>query len=256
MTLSRRRFITVAGAGALSGAVNLNAFVHTQDRPRLRAVAFDAFAIFDPRPIAALAETMFPGHGAALSERWRTRQFEYTWLRSLSRQYADFWQVTEDALVFAAAALHLDLDPSARRRLMNSYLELRAWPDVQPALTTLRAKGVRLALLTNFTPTMLTAALRNSSIEPLFDHVLSTDTVRTFKPDPQAYALGLDAFRLSRANILFAPFAGWDAAGARWFGYPTFWVNRFQAAPEQLGVAVDGSGAGLADLLRFVFPEP
>jgi 2-haloacid dehalogenase len=245
-----------AGAGALAGAFDLNAFVQGQGRARFRAVAFDAFPIFDPRPIAATAEAVFPGHGAALSESWRTRQFEYTWLRSLSRQYADFWQVTEDALVFAAAALHLDLDPSARQRLMHAYLELQAWPDVQPALTALRAAGVRLALLSNFTPKMLTAALRNSSIEPLFDHVLSTDTVRTFKPDPRAYALGLDAFKLPRPEILFAPFAGWDAAGARWFGYPTFWVNRLQAPSEQLGDGVDGSGAGLADLVRFALAKP
>jgi 2-haloacid dehalogenase len=241
----------VAGAGALAGAVDLNAFVHAQGRPRFRAVAFDAFSVFDPRPIAATAEAVFPGHGAALSDSWRTRQFEYTWLRSLSRQYADFWQVTEDALVFAAAALRLDLDPSARQRLMNGYLNLRAWPDVQPALTALRAADVRLALLSNFTPKMLIAALRNSGIEPLFDHVLSTDAVGTFKPDPRAYALGLEAFEFARPEILFAPFAGWDAAGASWFGYPTFWVNRLQAAPEQLGAGVDGSGAGLVDLLRF-----
>ena len=98
--------------------------------------------------------------------------------------------------------------------------------DVVPALTALHEAGVRLAFLSNFTRAMLEAPMKNSGIEQLFTHVLSTDVAQSFKPDPRAYALALDAFGLPREEILFAPFAGWDAAGARWFGYPTFWVNR------------------------------
>ena len=92
----------------------------------------------------------------------------------------------------------------------------------------------------------------NSGIEPRFAQVLSTDTVRTYKPDPRAYALGPAALQLRRQETLFAPFAAWDAAGARWFGYSTFWVNRLSAVPEHLGVEVDGSAVGLADLVRYV----
>ena len=101
----------------------------------------------------------------------------------------------------------------------------------------------QLAVLSNFTPEMLHAALAQ---------VLSTDTVRTYKPDPRAYALGPAALQLRRQETLFAPFAAWDAAGARWFGYSTFWVNRLSAVPEHLGVEVDGSAPGLADLVRYV----
>jgi 2-haloacid dehalogenase len=162
--------------------------------------------------------------------------------------------VTEDALVFAASALDLRLEASTRQRVMDAYLDLRAWPDVVPALTALHKAGVQLAFLSNFTRAMLEAPMKNSGIEQLFTHVLSTDMVQSYKPDPRAYALALDAFGLPREEILFAPFAGWDAAGARWFGYPTFWVNRLQAVPEQLGVRVDGSGADLAALLNYVLP--
>jgi 2-haloacid dehalogenase len=137
---------------------------------------------------------------------------------------------------------------------MDAYLDLRAWPDVVPALSALHAAGVQLAFLSNFTPAMLEVPMKNSGIERLFTHVLSTDLVQSFKPDPRAYALALDAFRLPREEILFAPFAGWDAAGARWFGYPTFWVNRLHAAPEQLGVSADGSGPDLAALVNYVLP--
>src|SRR5262249_26457174 len=122
---------------------------------RVQAIAFDAFAIFDPRPVVALAEELLPGKGTALSQAWRTRQFEYTWLRTAARRYADFWQVTEDALIFAARTLRLDLDRERRARLMNAYLDLKVWPDVSPALHTLKAAGTRLAFLSNFSRRML-----------------------------------------------------------------------------------------------------
>jgi 2-haloacid dehalogenase len=252
---SRRRFMRIAGAGTVASAFSLDIDARAAVPPRFRAIAFDAFPILDPRPIAAIAEKLFPGRGPALMDTWRTRQFEYSWLRSVSHRYVDFWRVTEDALVFAASVLELPLDASARQRLMEAYLDLRAWPDVVPALTALHEAGVRLAFLSNFTRAMLEAPMKNSGIEQLFTHVLSTDMVQSFKPDPRAYALALDAFELPREEILFAPFAGWDAAGARWFGYPTFWVNRLHAVPEQLGVSVDGSGADLAALVNFVLPS-
>jgi 2-haloacid dehalogenase len=244
----------LASAGAVASAFALDPDARAAVPPRFRAIAFDAFPILDPRPIAAIAENLFPGRGAALMETWRTRQFEYCWLRSVSHHYVDFWRVTEDALVFAASALDLRLEASTRQRVMDAYLDLRAWPDVVPALTALHKAGVQLAFLSNFTRAMLEAPMKNSGIEQLFTHVLSTDMVQSYKPDPRAYALALDAFRLPREEILFAPFAGWDAAGARWFGYPTFWVNRLHAVPEQLGVSVDGSGDDLAALLNYVLP--
>ena len=117
----------------------------------LRAVAFDAFPILDPRPVFALAETLFPGKGSALSDAWRTRQFEYQWLRALMGRYADFWRTTEDALVYAAELLKLELTPARRAQLMQAYLELGAWPDVGPALKTLKERGLRLAFLSNMT---------------------------------------------------------------------------------------------------------
>jgi 2-haloacid dehalogenase len=135
---------------------------------------------------------------------------------------------------------------------MNAYLTLQPWPDAPAALRTLRQAGVRLGFLSNFTPVMLDAALRRSGLGDLFEHVLSTDRARTFKPDPRAYQLGVEALRLPPDQIAFAAFAGWDAAGAKRFGYPTFWVNRMQAQPEELGVRPDASGPSLAELVAFV----
>jgi 2-haloacid dehalogenase len=187
-----------------------------------------------------------------LSNTWRTRQFEYTWLRTVAQRYADFWRVTEDALGFAATMLKLDLSPDKRRQLMDAYLQLKAWPDVLPALKTLKEAGIRLVFLSNFTPKMLDAAITSAGLEGLFEHVLSTDQVNTYKPDPRAYQLAIGALRLPLEEILFVPFAGWDAAGAKWFGYRTFWVNRLHLPQEELGVTPDATGGNLADLLTFV----
>lgn len=264
MPLSRRQFVYQVGMGGLgmtaagladsAAAVSIPVTEPRAARVPLRAVLFDAFPVFDPRPVAALAEVELPGRGAELTTLWRTRQFEYSWLRVVTHDYADFWQCTDDALRFAAASLNVQLSAAQRERLMNAYLALPPWPDAPAALRTLRDADVRLGFLSNFTAVMLEASLRRSGLADMFEHVLSTDRARTFKPDPRAYQLGVDTLRLPRDQIVFAAFAGWDAVGAKRFGYPTFWVNRMQAPPEELGVRPDASGHSLADLVTFVVP--
>jgi len=222
------------------------------DAAKVKAVAFDGFPIIDPRPVFAKADEMFPGKGIELSNAWRARQFEYTWLRTLGGRYVDFWQVTEESLVFAAKAQRINLSADKRGQLMQTWLSLKAWPDVAPALKQLKTAGIRMAFLSNLTSAMMDAAVKNSALEGLFEPHLSTDRVKAFKPDPRAYQMGLDAFKLKKEEIAFAAFAGWDAAGAKWFGYPTFWVNRLGAPVEELGVTPDGIGSGLGDLVKFV----
>jgi 2-haloacid dehalogenase len=202
-----------------------------------------------------LAEELFPGRGPELSNAWRTRQFEYTWLRTLAGRYADFWQVTEDALVFAAKSLKLDLDTRKRRRLMDAYLELRHWPDVPQAIASLKAAGIRLALLSNFSRGMLQAAIHNSGLDGVFEFALSTDRAGKFKPAPQAYQMAVEALGLKPEEILFAAFAGWDAAGAKWFGFPTAWVNRLNSPAEELEVPPDVRCGDLGPVVDFAAPE-
>jgi 2-haloacid dehalogenase len=256
MALDRREFLTLAAGGAaasvwLSSPAAVGA-AQAASPPRFKAVAFDAFPIFDPRPIAGLAETLFPGKGAELSNAWRTRQFEYQWLHALAGHYVDFWQATEDALVFAANLVQVELTAQKRAQLMDTHLQIKAWPDVPSALRSLKEAGVRLAFLSNMTAKMLEAGIKNADLQGMFEHVLSTDQVRAYKPDPRAYQMGIDALKLAREEILFASFAGWDAAGARWFGYPTFWVNSLNLPGEELGVRPDGVGRDLTALVSFV----
>jgi 2-haloacid dehalogenase len=225
------------------------------NRASIKAVAFDGFAIFDPAPVFGLLRHRFPEKAAELASLWRARQFEYMWLRSLTGRYADFWQVTEDALRFAAASAGVALDSETRTRLMNAWLELRYWPDVPAALHSLRNAGLHLALLSNMTGSMLQAGIRNSDLSGIFDRVLTTDQAGSYKPDPRAYQMGVKAFGLKREHILFAAFAGWDANGAKTFGYPTYWVNRLGQPPEHLGAPPDGIGANLDDLVKFALPS-
>ena len=252
MILSRREFLNFAAAGITTGILASAASAQAATGSKIKAIAFDAFPILDPRPVFALAEQLFPGKGAELSNIWRTRQFEYQWLRALSNQYADFWHATEDSLVFAAELLKLDLTPDKRKRLMASYLELKAWPEVPPALQALESASIRLAILSNATPEILDSGIRNSGLQGVFEHVISTDRIESYKPDPRAYQLAIDAFELGKEEILFVAFGGWDAAGAKAFGYTTFWVNRLNLPAERLGVFPDGVGKDLHDLVGFV----
>lgn len=245
--MNRRTFVGVAMASA---AVNvLPAWAANK---RIKAVAFDGLALFDPRPIFAMTEQLFPGKGAALMAAWRTRQFEYTWLRTLTGTYVDFLRVTEDALIFAAEAEKLELTEDKHQQLMAGFLNLKAWPDVVPVLKSLKEHGLGLAPLTNFTVPMLEAGIKNSDLVGVFDHLLSTDRVQAYKPDPRAYQMGLDAFKLQRDEMAFVAFGGWDANGAKTFGLPTIWINRMGTPVEQLGLAPDQIATSFEALPGFV----
>ena len=243
MTMNRRTFLQVGAVTMAGGGIAAT---------RVRAIAFDGLAVFDPRPIAALTEQLFPGRGTELTNAWRTRQFEYTWLRTVMNRYADFSQVTKEALVFSAAMLKLELTDAKRGALLQAFLELKAWPDAPKVLASLRDAGYRMALLSNFTAPMLQAAVKNSGLDGIFEPHLSTDLAGAYKPDPRAYRLALNAFAMERGEIAFAAFGGWDAAGAKAFGFPTYWANRLGLPPEELGARPDAIAANLEALPQFV----
>jgi 2-haloacid dehalogenase len=245
-TVTRRRLLMNSSA-----ILTVGNSTPTRGKAQIKGVAFDAFTIFDPRSIAMEAEQMIPGRGTELTTAWRTRQFEYCWLRTLNRNYVDFWQVTSEALAFACESTRIRLAPEARMRLMNAHLRLQPWADSVDALTQMRRAGLRLAYVSNFTQRMMATISDAAGVSRLFERQLSTDAVRAFKPDPRAYAMAEDAFQLPRENILFAAFGGWDAAGAKSYGLETFWVNRTDAPLEELGVTPDATGGSLAELAQF-----
>jgi 2-haloacid dehalogenase len=155
----------------------------------IRACVFDAYGtLFDVHSVAALAEELFPGQGDAVSQLWRTKQIEYTWLRTMAGPdaYRTFWEVTEDGLVFTARRLGLELTPEKRRALMGQYLRLDAFPENLEALRKLKGMGLRLAILSNGNPPMLEAAVRSAGMEGLFEALLSVDRLRRFKTVPRS----------------------------------------------------------------------
>ena len=226
MRLTRRETLRLAAASVAAKTLFGPGRASAGPGAKIKVVAFDAFPIFDPRPIFKLVDEIVPVRGGEFSNVWRTRQFEYTWLRTVSGHYDTFFEVTKDALIYAARATKLDLSPEQVGRIMDAYLELKAWPDVRESLDALREAGLRLGFVSNFTAEMLAAAIDSAGLQGYFEHALSTDGVKRFKPDPMAYRMAMDAFGVSQEAILFVPFAGWDAAGAKWFGYETFWVDR------------------------------
>lgn len=252
MRLNRRQLLKVMAGGIATSLITVSSITNATVKREIKAVAFDAFPIFDPRPIFLLAETLFPGKGKEFSNLWRTRQFQYQWLRALAGQYQDFWRATEDGLLFAAKKLKLNMGDDKRSQLMEAYLHLNAWPDVLPALKLLKGAGIRLVFLSNMTPEMLQANIKNAGLVGYFEHVISTDRAKTYKPDSRAYQLGVDTLQLKRNQIAFAAFAGWDVAGAKWFGYPTVWINRLQSPLERLGVEADYMGKDMNALTDFV----
>jgi 2-haloacid dehalogenase len=155
MKPDRRAFLNFAAAGVVTGISGSVMSMRSAGNSKVKAIAFDAFPIFDLRPVFALTEHLFPGKGFELTNSWRTRQFEYQWLRALSGRYADFWKTTEDSLMFAAELLKLDLTIDKRKKLMSAYLELKAWPDVPSVLKSLKRSGLRMAFLSNATATIL-----------------------------------------------------------------------------------------------------
>ena len=223
------------------------------DTVRIKAVLFDAYGtLFDVHSVIALAESLFPGHGAALSQAWRSKQLEYTWLRTLSNRYADFWQVTGDALTWATRSLHLPLTAAQHAKLLDAYLRLQPFPENLEVLRGLHASGLVLGTLSNGTATMLEAAIDTAGMHGLFTHVLSVDRIGRYKTDAAVYALGAGAVRAPANEIAFVSSNCWDAIGATWFGYRTFWVNRGGAPVDQLDTSPEGMGSSLRDLPGFL----
>jgi 2-haloacid dehalogenase len=196
---------------------------------------------------AAGARASLGERWAGLSEIWRAKQLQYTWLRSLTGQHADFWRVTGEALDFALDQLRV-ADPALRARLMDLYERLPAYPDARPALQALRARGLKLAILSNGAPRMLASAVRSAGLGELLDHVLSVEDVGVYKPHPSVYRLASERLGLWAAEIGFVSANGWDAWGAKAAGLSVAWCNRAGAPPERLPGAPDATIASLAEL--------
>lgn len=257
--MDRRKFLSLTAGGATLGLALssplMNAAMAATKNTEIKAIAFDGFPIFDPRPILALSKALYPEHGDTFGKTWFNKIFAYTWLRTNGDHYKNFYAVLEDALKYTATKLKVELPADKHGQLMDVWLHLKPWPDVTDALKIFKEKNIRLAFLSNLTEDMLRTNTRNNGIEDAFEFYLTTDNVNAFKPDPRAYQMGVDAFNLPKKNIAFAAFGAWDAVGASWFGYPTVWVNRFGHPDENLNAGAITKGRNITTLTDFVVPK-
>jgi 2-haloacid dehalogenase len=219
----------------------------------ISALVFDAYGtLFDVHSVARLAETFFPGKGAALSAAWRTKQLEYTWLRSLMGRYEDFSRVTLAALEWSFEHLQLQADEQAKRALLDEYRRLAPFPEVPAAIARL-AQLKPLAILSNGHPEMLNAVVDHNGLRAHFrGGILSVHPAKVFKPDASVYRIAEDQLGVPRALMGFVSSNGWDAAGAKSFGFRAFWVNRAGAPVERLGVRPDAIVKDLSELVPLV----
>jgi len=216
---------------------------------RYSAYVFDAYGtLFDVHSaVARLADRVGPD-APRLSELWRTKQLEYSWVRTLMSAYRDFWALTEDALDFALAKFP-SVDRSLKPALLDAYLTLDAYPEVAPVLKSLKAGGARLATLSNGSPEMLEAAVSSAGLSGMLDDLFSVDAIGAFKTDPAAYQLVLNAWGIAAQEVSFQSSNGWDIAGATRFGFRTVWINRSAQPDEYRDLAPDRVVASLAELL-------
>jgi 2-haloacid dehalogenase len=198
----------------------------------IKAVVFDAYGtLYDIQSVAAVTEEAFPGYGEIITQVWRIKQLEYTWLRSLMRRYEDFSVITRDALSYAIRVLGLKHDAATFARIMDKYLDL--YPD---ALATLGAlKGCKLAILSNGSTAMLNALVHNSGLDRVLDATISIDSRKIFKPAPDAYTLIEAKLGVRPADVMFVSSNPWDACGAKAFGLNVAWIER--VAPEAMALA-------------------
>jgi 2-haloacid dehalogenase len=200
----------------------------------IRACVFDAYGtLFDVHSAVGRLRSEVGAKADQLSQLWRTKQLEYTWLRALMGRHLPFWQVTGDALDYGLE--HFGIDPAPiREPLMDAYLELHAYPEVPDVLGRLRAGGLKLAILSNGDPMMLDAAVTGAGLGDLLDAVLSVEEVGVYKPHPSVYQLALDRLGVSADQVAFQSSNAWDVHGAACFGLRPVWINRFGAPEERL----------------------
>ena len=200
----------------------------------IKAVVFDAYGtLYDVQSVADVTEDAFPGYGEIITQTWRIKQLEYSWLRSLMRRYQDFAQVTHDSLAYTLRSLGLEYDDDTFARIIDKYLHLDLYPDALAALSAMKDR--KLAILSNGSPDMLGALARNSGLDRLLDATISVDAKKIFKPSPAAYELIGEVLGTAPNEVLFVSSNPWDVAGAKSFGLNVAWIER--VSPEAMALA-------------------
>ena len=214
-----------------------------------KAIVFDAYGtLFDVNSAAEKCKDKIGDKWETFSNYWRTTQLEYTWLRSLMKRHKDFWQITEDSL--DKSMLTFKIDKSMRNELLNLYKELSTFPEVKSVLEELKKKSIKLAILSNGTPSLLSNLVKNSNLENLFDDVFSIEEVKIYKPDPKVYDIPINKYKVKKEEITFLSANTWDVSGGGNYGYNAIWVNRSNNVFDKLDYTPKYEVKNLKELLE------
>jgi 2-haloacid dehalogenase len=200
----------------------------------IKAIVFDAYGtLYDIQSAASITDGAFPGYGELITQIWRIKQLEYTWLRSLMRRYVDFSVITRDSLAYTLRILGLTYDERIFELIMDKYVHLDLYPDARPTLLSLN--GYKRAILSNGSTDMLTTLVRNTGLDSILDATISIDAKQIFKPSPDAYSLIEPRLNVTPADVLFVSSNPWDAIGAKAAGLKVAWIER--VTPEGMAEA-------------------
>lgn len=227
----------------------------------IKAVVFDAYGtLFDVYSIQALAEELYPSHGADIAVKWRDKQIEYTRLitqsdphnASGSKYYQPFWELTRLSLEYTLDRLKLDRSSDQVKKLMEQYAHLTPFSENLAVLQKINDMGLITAILSNGSPEMLNSAVKSAGMESVLNHVISVDPIRLFKTSPESYGLVQKIIPVSKQEVLFVSSNAWDALGATWFGFKTLWINRQNLPYEALGPRPDYAGPDLTKVIEIL----
>ena len=225
---------------------------------QIKAVVFDAYGtLFDVYSIQALAEELYPSHGADIAVKWRDKQIEYTRLITQSdphsstgsQYYQPFWELTKLSLEYTLDRLKLDRSSGQVQKLMDQYAYLKPFPENLDVLQKIKDMGLTTAILSNGSPEMLASAVKSAGMDDVLDHIISVDPIRLFKTSPESYGLVQKTISVNKDEVLFVSSNAWDALGATWFGFKTLWVNRQNLPYEAIGPRPSYAGSDLAMVL-------
>ena len=191
----------------------------------IKAIIFDAYGtLFDVNSAAEKCKDKIGDKWESFANYWRTTQLEYTWLRSLMKRHKDFWQVTEDSLDKSMKAY--EIDSSMRNELLDLYKILSPFKEVPAVLRSLKEKDLKLAILSNGTPTLLNQLVKSNNLDNLFDDLFSIEEVGIYKPDSKVYDMPIKKYNIQKNEVAFLSANTWDVSGGGNYGFNSIWVNR------------------------------
>ena len=217
----------------------------------IKAIIFDAYGtLFNVNSAAEKCKDKIGDKWEGFANFWRTTQLEYTWLRSLMKRHRNFWQITEDSLDKSMKAFNID--SSMKNELLNLYKVLSPFDEVNETLKILKKKNLKLAILSNGTPSLLNELVKSNNLDNLFDDLFSVEEVGIYKPDSNVYDLPIKKYKIAKNEVAFLSANTWDVSGGGNYGYQSIWVNRNNNIFDNLDYKPDNQIKNLSELINLI----